>query len=414
MKSLAIAFKDLTHSFRSTFAIIFMFGVPLMVTGLFYLMFGSLSADKSGFNLPPTKVVIVNLDAGDPQAGQLGQIMVAALQSEDFTSLMDISLSPDSASARQLVDTQQAGVAVIIPANFSTSFTDSQSATRLELYSDPTLTIGPGIVRSIISQFTDQFSGIKITVALALKQAESGQIEYAQIESIIADYMAASQASADPQSLIESVTPTAAPQQNFMLTLIGPIMAGMLIFYAFYTGVNTAMTILKESEDGTLSRLFTTPTSQTEILGGKWIAVGLTVLVQVVTLLLVSRLIFQIEWGALPVVALVALAIVCSASAFGVFICSWLKNTRQGGIIFGGVLTVTGMVGMMDVFTGSPGDPRFGFWPLITPQGWASRGLLASMNGAAVSQVLPYVLALVAMSIIFFIIGVLRFQKRYA
>ncbi|HNR45984.1 MAG TPA: ABC transporter permease, partial [Anaerolineaceae bacterium] len=253
MKSLAIAFKDLTHSFRSTFAIIFMFGVPLMVTGLFYLMFGSLSADESGFNLPPTKVVIVNLDAGDPQAGQLGQIMVAALQSEDFASLMDISLSPDSASARQLVDTQQAGVAVIIPADFSTSFTDSQSATRLELYSDPTLTIGPGIVRSIISQFTDQFSGIKITVALALKQAESGQIEYAQIESIIADYMAASQASADPQSLIESVTPTAAPQQNFMLTLIGPIMAGMLIFYAFYTGVNTAMTILKESEDGTLS-----------------------------------------------------------------------------------------------------------------------------------------------------------------
>ncbi|HOD05914.1 MAG TPA: hypothetical protein PKH92_12795, partial [Anaerolineaceae bacterium] len=79
MKSLAIAFKDLTHSFRSTFAIIFMFGVPLMVTGLFYLMFGSLSADKSGFNLPLTKVVIVNLDAGDPQAGQLGQIMVAAL-----------------------------------------------------------------------------------------------------------------------------------------------------------------------------------------------------------------------------------------------------------------------------------------------------------------------------------------------
>ena len=90
------------------------------------------------------------------------------------------------------------------------------------------------------------------------------------------------------------------------------------------------------------------------------------------------------------------------------------QKHRQGGIIFGGVLTVTGMVGMMDVFTGSPGDPRFGFWPLITPQGWASRGLLASMNGAAVSQVLPYVLALVAMSIIFFIIGVLRFQKRYA
>ncbi|HNT53115.1 MAG TPA: ABC transporter permease [Anaerolineaceae bacterium] len=414
MKSLAIACKDLTHSFRSTFAIIFMFGVPLMVTGLFYLMFGSLSVDKSEFNLPPTKVVIVNLDAGDPQAGQLGQILMAALQSEDFASLMEISLAPDSASARRLVDTQQAGVALIIPADFSTAFTDSQSATQLELYSDPTLTIGPGIVRSIINQFTDQFSGIKITVALALQQAETGQIEYAQIETIVADYLVASQTSADPQSLIETVIPTAAPQQNFMLTLIGPIMAGMLVFYAFYTGVNTAMTILKEREEGTLSRLFTTPTSQTEILGGKWMAVGLTVLVQVVTLLLVSRLIFQIDWGHLPVITLVALAIVCSASASGIFLCSWLKNTRQGGIVFGGVLTVTGMVGMMDVFTGNPGDPRFGFWPLITPQGWAARGLLAAMNGGSITQILPYVLGLIAISILFFIIGVLRFQKRFA
>ena len=60
MKALDIALKDLTRSFRSAFAIVFMFGIPLLVTGMFYFMFGnSASGDLS---LPGTKVIIANLD----------------------------------------------------------------------------------------------------------------------------------------------------------------------------------------------------------------------------------------------------------------------------------------------------------------------------------------------------------------
>jgi ABC-type transport system involved in multi-copper enzyme maturation permease subunit len=150
------------------------------------------------------------------------------------------------------------------------------------------------------------------------------------------------------------------------------------------------------------------------VLGGKFLAVGLTVLVQVVTLLIAARLIFGIQWGALPTVALAAIVTVCSAATFGILICSLLKNSRQGGIIFGGVLTVTGMVGMMDIFTGNPNSAQFGILPLLTPQGWAARSMLLSMDGAPISQVLPYALVLLALSAAFFIAGVWRFQKRYA
>ena len=51
MKAFDIAFKDLTRSFRSAFAVIFMFGVPLLVTGMFYFMFGNM-AENGGFDLP--------------------------------------------------------------------------------------------------------------------------------------------------------------------------------------------------------------------------------------------------------------------------------------------------------------------------------------------------------------------------
>jgi hypothetical protein len=46
-------------------------------------------------------------------------------------------------------------------------------------------------------------------------------------------------------------------------------------------------------------------------------------------------------------------------------------------------------------------------------QGWAIRGLMQSMNGEPVSMVLVSVLAMLGWSIAFFVVGVLRFNRRY-
>jgi len=51
---------------------------------------------------------------------------------------------------------------------------------------------------------------------------------------------------------------------------------------------------------------------------------------------------------------------------------------------------------------------------LIEPIGWAVRGLLQMMRGNPLGDIALTSLVLVGWSIAFFIIGVLRFQKRYA
>jgi hypothetical protein len=49
------------------------------------------------------------------------------------------------------------------------------------------------------------------------------------------------------------------------------------------------------------------------------------------------------------------------ASAFGIFLMSFLKTTRQAGIVFGGVVTATGMLVLASVFTMNvPSAARFG------------------------------------------------------
>jgi ABC-type multidrug transport system permease subunit len=71
------------------------------------------------------------------------------------------------------------------------------------------------------------------------------------------------------------------------------------------------------------------------------------------------------------------------------------------------------MLGMIRVFAmNSPGS-AVDTVSLLVPQGWAIRGLVQSMNGEPVSSVLITCLAMLAWSAVFFVVGVLRFNRRY-
>jgi ABC-type Na+ efflux pump permease subunit len=434
MKAFDIALKDLTRSFRSAFAIIFMFGVPLLVTGMFYLMFGSM-AQNGGFDLPRTRVIIANMDAGGPKfqinpkhipggrkAETMGDLVVSILQSDEMTDLIEIGFAPNPQTARASVDGQQAQVAIIIPPDFSKQFADVREGKAIiEFYQDPTLTIGPAIMRSILNRFLDSMTGVSIAVNVFMDEADSAQ--YGLTGQVVQRYLATSLALSenlegellDVRAPASSQKSKAEESQNLLVRIVGPIMGGMMIFYAFFTGTSTAQSILKEEEERTLPRLFTTPTRQATILTGKLLSVFMTVCVQVIVLLIAARLIFRIQWGDLFSVALTAVGVIFSASSFGIFVNSFLRKTKQAGVLFGGVLTVTGMVGMISIFAmGSPGAARLGdSVSLFVPQGWAIRGLMQSMNGEAFSTVLVTALVMLTWSAAFFIIGVLRFNRRY-
>jgi ABC-2 type transport system permease protein len=426
MKAIDIALKDLTSSFRSAVALVFMFGIPLLVTGMFSFMFGNVGGGE-GFDVPVTSVIIADLDRGNrsfeqsaayfedqTQADTLGKLMVEALQSPDFANLLDVSHAADAAAARAAVDSQQAGVAIIIPPDFSQQFVDLDGQATLEFYADPTLTLGPSIVRSVLSGFSEGFSGAKIAIDLALEYTDGA--DPFVIGQVIQQYAEGLPTGDLTDALLEVHSPASVTEpQNLMVGILGPIMGGMLIFYAFYTGTATAQTILREEEQRTLPRLFTTPTPERTILTGKFLAVFLTVLVQVVVLLLAARLIFGIRWGAAGNLALMATGTILCASSFGIFVNSLLKDTKQSSMIFGGVLTFTGMIGMIPIFTlSNPAGPGLaGTVALLVPQGWANRALLQTMSSAPAGQVALSALVLLVWAAAFFAIGVWRFKKRY-
>jgi ABC-2 type transport system permease protein len=428
MKLLDIAFKDMTRSFRSANALMFMFVIPLLVSGMFAFMFGNL-VHGGKFNLPRTRLVVANIDHNAPRlqggsnnipgslhANSLAELVVAVLQSEDMTDLLEVSLVPDADTARAKVDNRQAQVAVIIPADFSRQFADLNRQAELEFYQDPTLTIGPEVIRSILSQFMDSLAGVKIAADLAI-DASLDQ-DYSLVGQVIQRYLEITQLGEDPgKDLLDiHAPPSTQANDNPLARIIAPIMGGMMIFYAFYTGTASAESILTEEEERTLQRLFTTPTPQSTILSGKLLAVFLTVIVQMSVLLAASHLLFGIFWGQLVPVGLVVIGTVCSSSSMGIFINSLLRDSKQGGVVFGGVLTLTGMIGMVRIFAmGAPFASGLGeMVSLIVPQGWAVRGLLQAMSAEPPGNVLLTALVMLVWSLVFFISGVQRFNRRYA
>ena len=104
MKILDIAFKDLTRSFRSAFAIGMMVIAPLMLTGLIYFAFGG--ASKGTPSMPAVKVGVINLDvlpANAPLDAALGNNIRSMFFDDSVKSWITASDYSDEASARASV-----------------------------------------------------------------------------------------------------------------------------------------------------------------------------------------------------------------------------------------------------------------------------------------------------------------------
>ncbi len=426
MKIFDIALNDLTRFFRSAFAIGMMVVAPLMLTGLIYFAFGSMSSGD--VSMTAIKVGVVNVDqlpADSVLDAPIGDNIRSMFFDESVESWIAASDYADEASARAAVDKQEIGVAVIIPQNFTARYLSGEKDVQVLIVSDPTLSIGPAVVEDMVTMMVDGVAGggIAIETIMERLQANGVQPDTAQIPAWVErytnwykDFQRALFHDPDKAALV-LVAPAAGETETAdpLAQMMGLTMAGQMIFFAFFTGGNSMMSILREDEEGTLARLFTTPTDRTKILMGKFLAVFITVLLQGMVLMLAGDFAFGIQWGKPASVALALAAQVIAAAGLGVLLISFVKSTKQGGPVLGGGLTILGMLG--GLFTANiPGGMPEAFNAIgnFIPQGWVLKGWRMALDGSAAGDLLVPFFVTVAMGIIMFVIGAMMFRKRYA
>ena len=370
MKILDIALKDLVHSFRSAFLLVMMFVAPLLITGLIYLAFGGMITRTGGVTLPKATVLIVNLDQPAPTVrsesrGAAGPEPVAA---RACAASGRPRMAGGEAAARQAVDDGRADVAVIIPADFTQAVQEPGKQASVVLYHHPDSGIAARVVKVVVSDFVDGFAGAKIAVHVTSHQARGAGPERCRMawQSVWRRptwpgckrrrRRAGSSAQTGPAYLVSRAPATEQKAANQATLFLGPVMAGLMVFFMFFTGAAAAQSILYEDQEGTLARLFTTPTPHAAILAGKFLAVVVTLGVQAIVLMALAALIFGIRWGHPVNVALLTAGVVVTAAGFGILLMSFLRSTRQAGPAIGLVVTLTGMLGGL-MPTGDPSQP---------------------------------------------------------
>lgn len=426
MKILDIAFKDLTHSFRSVFAVGMMVIAPLLLTGLIYMAFGGMSGGD--VSMTPISVGVVNADrlpADSVIDAPIGDNIRSMFFDESVKSWITASDYPDETSARTAVDKQEIGVAIIIPQNFTEQYLKGEKDTPVLIVSDPTLSIGPAVVEDMVTMMIDGVAGggIAIETIMERQQLNNMEPDPQQIPSWIqryGDWYREFQRDLfhHPEKAVLVIAAPAAGESETadpIQKMMGLTLAGQMIFFAFFTGAYSMMSILREGEDGTLARLFTTPTDRTSILAGKFLAVFFTVTLQGLVLMVAGHYAFGIHWGDPAGVALALTGQVIAATGLGVLLISFVKTTRQGGPVLGGGLTTLGMLG--GLFTANiPGGMPAVFNTIGTfiPQGWVLKTWRMVMDGQPTAELLVPFLVLTAMGVVMFAIGAVLFRKRFA
>lgn len=422
MKIIDIALKDLLRSFRSLFAIGMMVGAPLALTGLIYLAFGGLSS--GGQDMPSIQLGLVNLDRSPQNDLALGQTIREMFYDESVSGWIVASDYPDEQAVRQALADEKIGVAVVIPAGFTEALFTEAADVPIWVGYDPALSIGPQVVRNMITGVLDAVagSGVAIRVILERQQAAGSAPDPAVIPAIVEKYQAwyvdfqRALFHSPERAALKMVAPgeSATGGADPIARVMGLTMVGQMIFFAFFTGAYAMMSILREQEEGTLARLFTTPTERTAILTGKFLAVFLTVILQGIFLMIFARLAFRVDWGQPGSMILALVGQVIAASGLGVLLIAFVKNTNQGGPVLGVGLTLLGMLGGL-MTVAIPNMPAiFNQISRFTPQGWVLETWKLTLAGQSPANLLTYLGVITLMGVVMFAIGAAQFRRRLA
>ncbi len=422
MKILDIAFKDLVRSTRSLFLVGMAFAAPLLITALIYFSFGSIAGGE--LSLANINVGVVNMDvlpADAPLDVPLGENIRSMFFDESVQSWIHASDYLDAAAARAAINDREIGVAVIIPATFTEDYLGGKKDTVITILQDPTLSVGPTVVRDMVTSLLDGVAGGGVAFKVLNERVEvSGQMLdpvtiptfFEKYSNWYANFQRALFHSPEKAALVTTSPADKADMGDPVRDIMGTVMSGQLIFFSFFTGAYAMMSILQESEEGTLARIFTTPTNRTTILAGKFLAVLLTVIIQGAVLMTAGHYLFKINWGEVGSFLLSFMGQMFASVGLAVLLVSFVSNSKQAGFVFGGALTALGMIS--GLFTTNINIAAFDMMGNFTPQGWVLKAWKLSLAGQPAGELVVPFLVLTAMGIVTFAIGAMLFRRRFA
>ncbi|MBK8616603.1 MAG: ABC transporter permease [Anaerolineales bacterium] len=416
LKTFLIGIKDLRLAFRDRAALILMLAAPFVLTLGLGLVTGRFSGNNNS-GLSDIPVIIVNLDNE-----QLGNALADTFNSTELADLLEPTASSDPEAARQLIDDDQAAAVVIIPAGFTRSIIPQQGdfdnpdavheTIKIEVYANPSRPTGAGVIKAIVDEFLSRVNEGSLSGGVSILQLmTSGRITPEQAEAAGIAMNGQLQSNATDNTLAIKINSSTANGEAVKFDILAYLAPGMALMFLMYTVSYGGRSILAEKTQGTLPRLLVSPTTSTQILGGKVFGIFLTGTAQMLILIGASSLLFQLKWGDPIGVVLLVLAAVFGATGWGMFITALARTSAQVANVGMSITLIFGILGGSFVSLDQM-PPAIQAFSKITPNAWALDGFTTLGLGGTLTDLSTPILALLSMGMILFLVSVVLFGKK--
>jgi ABC-2 type transport system permease protein len=392
-----LAWLNLLQVLKDRTGLITLIGVPLMLTFLFGSVLGGGERKIA--------VAVADLDRTAISAQ-----VVAALDARSY-SIRTV----DEAQARAMTSSGEVVAGVIVPKGFENDVLGGVDVT-VTVLKDPRSTATIAVVQALdgrIQRIAANAQTIRIVQrAYRDASAQTGAVYDAPAPRDVFDYADRIWSPTPPLSVEEtSVTPSKVRGSANQAMGFQQYSLGFTLMFMLFMGFGSAGGFLDEREQGTLSRLLTTPTSKTVLVVGKVVGIYATVLLQAAIMIGFGVLLFHVPWGDDPLgVIMIISTFGLAATGLGIMISALARTRGQVSALTAVGATSLAMLGgaywPLDIV-----NPVMRTMALFTPVGWAMTGLtdVVVRSQGSMQAVLPSSV-LLGMAVLFLSIGVSRLR----
>ena len=396
MRWFHIGIRDLTITIRDRASLGILIAMPMVLIVILSSALGNLAS-----NLGKVPVAIIDLDKGKVGA----QVTDGFFGTGTLSDLFLAQRLHDPAAAKALVANGDLAGALVVPQDFTRRLNTGRPST-LTLYIDPGREISGTIFRSVAESLSTHVSAASIAARTTAFYATQIPTRDPSFIGRVIGHAVQSATETGALSAVGLQETTAARGKD--LSELSYYSGAMSVMFLMFGSMFGAFSLVRERDNWTLPRMLMTPTSRTEVLGGKMFGVFLVGLAQFMVLFGFTSAL-GVKWGDPVAIALIALSTIGAATGLSVFIAAIAKSVRA----------VSGLAQMLIQFMAAVGGSfipvsAFPAWmqPLhyASVNGWAIDAILSTMRGGGAIAILPNVAALLLIAGAFFAVGSWRLR----
>ncbi|HCX62680.1 MAG TPA: hypothetical protein DHU59_09615 [Clostridiales bacterium] len=326
------------------------------------------------------------------------------LESKDVSKLIKYTVVSDEKKALTKLNNEEVSAIVLLPDKFIYDMkvnlvTPFRNKVDIKILTHPDKNLSGKIVNSVIDAYSNAMSTIIIGKNVVIETSMANNISGDGFDNL--------------DQLMEGISDVI---KTIDVNLNNVVMEGrkqvnsadyyavgmMTMFILFAAGIGGRM-LLEEKDNQTYQRMVVAGTTKLEILSGNFMTVFLIALLQITVMITFTHFALKVQWGNIGSVILISIAASFSVAGLGSFVGALTYragNYKMANMFESAIIQVMALLGgsffpidVMPEFM-----QRLSFLSL---NGIAIRSYLKIITGYALSDILNYILILIAMGMVF-------------